>query len=114
MNKSDSKNGSDLCPTWASDLIKHIKFLELKLGNIQESEEWHVSNIEELSKKISSEDSDEVADSNMIESLFSRITKGLAKEGFAPEQITDFINSRIGPEGRLSYCSIDEVLESLN
>lgn len=123
------------CPQWAESMLEKLHRLEVKLGNIQESDTatntedhtspmgWHTRSMDELVSASGGPDTgdanplsasrDDDGSSDLAEAIFDRVCAGLAEEGFSHEQIANIINSRVGAGGRMKYCNAEEVAEAL-
>jgi hypothetical protein len=124
--KSDKPTTNDGCPTWAVDMISKILLLEVEAGtikNISESaarEGWSTTKADELMKiaaKMDKNESDASTQKDLsaeVEAIFSKVTRGLAREGHSAETIAAMINSRIPTGCRLPYCNADEVQAALD
>ena len=103
----------DNCPSWAVQLIAQILEVEMRLGNVRPpAETWKSDAMDELLRRTSATDAT-AADESAAEMLFARVCRGLADEGFGPEEAAAFINARIPTGSRLPYCSAAEVLAAL-
>lgn len=112
--KSSTSAIKDACPSWASEAFIKIQALEIRLGNIRETAaQWQSVEYDELIKRAEADDQFAHADNEMVEALFVRTCQILSEEGFEPADIAAFANARIGAGGKLSYCSPEEVAESI-
>lgn len=109
---STSQEPEDRCPAWAVTLIRRLCDLEVQLGHVNPGNEWHVSQLRDLVQR-QSHDDDESLNDDATESLFRRVSRGLADEGYDVSEIAGFINRRI-PTGKVPYCSASEVDDALN
>lgn len=110
---------NDGCPVWASELIAKILVLEVEAGTIKSPnsdkhmEGWSTSQVDELMKAASRLDETDQTmvenPSSSVETLFSKVTRGLKREGLSDVEIAAMINARIPTGCRLPYCSADEV-----
>lgn len=116
---------SDGCPAWAHEMIARILLLEIESGTFKsptsddasdgKSKGWATSNIDELTKIANRLDRQGLQNlSEEIETIFSRVARGLVNDGFSLEQIAAMINSRIPTGCRLPYCSAAEIRDSLS
>ena len=123
MKPLEKPLSSDNCPDWAKELITKIYVLEVEAGTIKTPSEsadspvWSTAKIEELLKAANGLDnsSTEAVNnlSDEIEIIFTKIVRGLAREGHSPMTIATMINIRIPTGCRLPYCSASEVEEAL-
>jgi hypothetical protein len=98
------------CPGWAAKQIDQIATLEVRLGNIRPEGDFKEAMLADVVDRIGS---DEAAfDESAVEALFVQVSRGLAGEGFTPDEIAGVINARI-PSGKLPYCNASEVREAL-
>ncbi len=108
---TDIKDG---CPDWASGLIHQIVALEIKLGNIAKEDQWSSDEMDSLMNRAFDDLSENESLDTIIADLFLKVSKGLKKEGFNPEQTAEFINVRAtSTKTTLKYCDASEVLEVL-
>lgn len=124
--KTEKPTTNDGCPTWAADMIAKILLLEVEAGtikNISESaarEGWSTTKVDELMKIAAKLDKNESNASTQkdisaeVEAIFSKVTRGLAREGHPPETIAAMINTRIPTGCRLPYCNAEEVQAALD
>lgn len=101
----------DACPEWAEDLIAKLREVEIILGNIPDSLTWKSEHLNKVSQRAFAKD-EAVFDDKKAEFIYLRIVRGLDEEKFTSEQITQFINSRIGYKDGPPYTSISEVREA--
>jgi len=103
----------DNCPSWAVQLIAQILEIEIRLGNVRPpAETWKSAAMDELLRRAAASEA-AAADESAAEALFARVCRGLADEGFGPEEAAAFINARIPTGSRMPYCSAAEVLAAL-
>jgi hypothetical protein len=124
--KSDKPTTNDGCPSWAADMIAKILLLEVEAGTIKNISEsaardgWSTTKVDELMKIAAKMDKNETASSTHkdisadVEAIFSKVTRGLAREGHTAEAIAAMINTRIPTGCRLPYCNADEVQAALD
>ena len=107
------KKIDDHCPKWADKMLINLFEMERFLGNIPSTEGWKSNYVEEVQAKADSVKISgfKEADSEFV---FSRVVNGLVDENFPPEEIMQFINSRIGYEGGPKYCTLEEVKEAID
>jgi hypothetical protein len=103
----------DKCPDWAITIIDQLRQVEIILGNVPKAIEWQSSLLKNVNKKILAEHAGPISE-ELSEMLFSRVARGLVKEGFSPDDIAMFINARIGYKGGPNYCSSEEVKDALD
>ena len=103
----------DKCPDWAITVIDQLRQVEIILGNVPKAIEWQSDLLKDVNKKIFAEQAGPISDEHS-ELLFSRVARGLVKEGFSPDEISVFINARIGYKGGPQYCNADEVKDALD
>ena len=104
----------DGCPDWAQRLIMNMREIEVHLGNIPDSDTWLTDDMDRLyGRAFRGELEASDMDSDKVDALFRRVTWGLAREGYDPEDIVTFVNTRIGYKGGPPYCNAREVEEAI-
>lgn len=107
-SKPPRSSEKDACPPWASELISQLKDIEIRLGNIPKNLSWKSEHLKDISRRGFSSD-DLVADEEQTERLYKKIVKSLSQDGYSSEDISNFINNRIGYKGGPAYTSPQEV-----
>ncbi len=107
MEAMEAKS-SDSCPTWAAEMIMQLRQVEIYLGNIPKELAWKSEHINEVSGRVFTRNQ-QVFDDHKAELIYKRIVDGLIRDGFSCQEITNFINARIGYTGGPAYTSADEV-----
>lgn len=99
---------TDNCPPWAESLIKRIKSLEIQSGNLLPDDDY-------TSLDVTNEDLTGNRDkhSESADALFNELARKACGEGFSPENVAVWVNSRLTTGHKLSYCSADDVADEL-
>ena len=100
------------CPDWAQVMIDQLLQVEIFLGNIPKSLEWSSERIEQVQRKLYSDEKGTMTD-EVAEILFQRICKGLKVDNFSDLEIADFVNSRVAYKGGPKYCNESDIKEAL-
>lgn len=109
-----SGNSSQIqCPDWSKVMIDQLLQVEIFLGNIPKSLEWSSERLEQVQRKLYSEEKGTITE-EVAEILFRRIAKGLKSEGFSEVDIAQFINDRVGFKGGPKYCNAVDISEALS
>jgi len=88
-----------------------LQRLEVLLGNIIINDTWASQSVADLEKRATADDQ---ATRDKTETIFTRLCRGLAEEGFDSTKIALFINTRMTTGTKLKYCAAREVEEVLN
>ena len=107
--KASAKDG---CPIWAARLIIQLGQLEVALGNIPRSTEYHEDLVYKVGNRAFINENETISERH-TEMIFAKIVKGLSLEGYATTQIVEFINSRIHYQNGPIYCDESEVSEAI-
>lgn len=104
----DVQPSKDRCPIWADELIVQLRQVEIYLGHIPKTLAWKSEHLSEVAERVFAK-SDQIFDDHKSEWIYNKIVRRLNEELFSPEDITEFINSRIGYTGGPAYTSVTEV-----
>jgi hypothetical protein len=105
--------GTPTCPAWAVPLIREIRALEVRLGNIiDEQRDVHEVDLLRLAARVGDEMGDREPDEALVEQLFADVARRLANEGHSFAAIAAFVNEHMR-SGRLPYCNAQEVRDAV-
>lgn len=99
-------------PNWAEQLLERLRQMEISLGNLHpENTGWSATKLDSLYQRLHTDDGadEHELDDGEPDAVFAQIARGLAREGYVAEQISEAINARMTGNSRLAYCNAQEV-----